>query len=187
MQPDVRSLERALLWHCSVHGPLPPAEAVKLLFQAVLGMDHLLADRKAFARALEREWEALAGPYPQERLLEPVHPGRKIVRINLRVAKGFAISADELATFLAEQPLVKGSRDELEAAAHWSVGAARRGRIPITADSLEPEWRRALDHGHPPHHSPNYRQRARPAYRLVHNAADERFLELVRMMAKRRA
>ncbi len=183
MPPDEKCLERALLWHCSVHGCLLPAEAVKLLFQAVLGMDHLLADREAFARALEREWEALALPYPQERLLEPVHPGRKTVRINLRVSKGSAISARELISFLAEQPLVEGSWDELEEVACWSVAAARRGRIPISPRGLEEQWRRALDRGHPPHHSPHYRERVKPAYRLVHEADDERFVKLLRTIA----
>ncbi|MFO8034823.1 MAG: hypothetical protein R6U88_06715 [Candidatus Bipolaricaulota bacterium] len=179
MKPDFQALEQALLWHLGCHLQFTDADAVKLLFQAVSGMDHLLADRTAFRRALEAEWARSGHPLSHERLLEPVHPGRKILRLNLRPAKAAGIPKGELIWFLSGQSLIGGSRKELARTAWWSVEAARRGRIPLPASRLKELWDAALGHGHPPGHSPAYRRAASPAYRLVHSARDPEFSRLM--------
>ncbi len=179
MEADQRALEHVLRWHLRFQQQFAADDVVKLLFQAVLGMDHLLADRAAFRWALEAEWAGLGRPLPQERLVEPVHPGRRMVRLNLRPAKAAHIPGLEIVPFLSQQPLLEGSRVELERTAQWSVQLARRERVPLSASRLEAVWATALRHGHPPGHSRAYQKEACPAYRLVH---DVRHKEFVRML-----
>lgn len=55
----------------------------KLLYQGVLGSEHLLKDREQFAVRLKAELADLTAD-PAEELFEPVRPEGQLCRINLR-------------------------------------------------------------------------------------------------------
>ncbi len=179
MNTDFRELERVIQWHFGHHGHLEEGDLVKLLFQAIMGMDHLLRDRQRFARAVEAEWEGLGNPLAGELLLEPVSPRRRIGRLNLRPLKAAGAALVDVAQVLSCQPRIAGSPVELKRVAVWSVDAVRCGKVPGEASQLEELWDSTLMQGHAPRHSAFYRQARVPAYRLVHSPRDERFVRLV--------
>lgn len=157
-------------FHLAVHPGLPPPDLVNLLYQGTLGMDHLLADRERFLGELEREWGKLGpGSLPGEPLLEPVHPTRLVVRVNLRPARRLGIELAALGMALADQPPRAGTWDELEELWAGAVSLAREGRLPLPPGELVARGRAMMRTRRPPHHSPRYRALNLPAYRLIHD------------------
>ncbi|QAA77154.1 MAG: hypothetical protein BIP78_1388 [Candidatus Bipolaricaulis sibiricus] len=177
MREDLLSLVRL---HLKLHPGFGSADLAKLLYQGVMGMDHLLGDRERFIRALEEEWEGL-GPVALagEVLLEPVHPVDPIARLNLRPAKGAGLCLADLAPLFADQPPRGGRLEDLLTLWNEASALAREGRIPFREAELD-RWGEVLRSGkHLPGHSAQYRELNRPAYRLVHNAAGPRWREVL--------
>ncbi len=171
-------LERLIAGHVERHPGFGPEDLAKLLYQGVMGMDHLLADRERFVAALREEWIAL-DPASEENLVEPVHPSDLVARLNLRPAKAAGVPLVELAPLLADQPRRGGRLEDCLALWEEASALARAGRIPFQVEELE-LWGEALRSGaHPPGHSPAYRKLNRPAYRLVHNLLDPRIRRLL--------
>ena len=134
------------------------ADDVKFVFQALLGVGHLLAGRETAAARAAAEMGA-PGPDPTEPLLEPLSPAWQ--RLNLRPALAEGLSADDVAGLMLASPA--GG-----AAARQDVCDICRGAPGIPAD--DPVLRRVPDEGWLPSHSAAYRDRYRPAYRVI--AAD---------------
>lgn len=148
-------------------------DLAKLLYQGVMGMDHLLGDRERFLNGLRQEWERLdLVALPEEALLELVHTTDPVARLNLRPIKAAGLSLSEVGTLLADQPLKRGRRGELLALWEEAMALARAGRIPFRADELAALGEALRAGGHPPGHSVRYRELNRPAYRLAHDVAD---------------
>jgi len=163
-------LERLIWEHVRNHPGFAVEDLAKLLYQGVMGMDHLLANRERFLEGLRQEWETLdPADLPRETLLEPVHPTLPIARLNLRRAKVAGMSLAMLGPMLADQPRRHGSWAEFMDLWGASVTLARDGRIPFPADALVAHGKTIEAWGHPPGHSPRYREINRPAYRLLHD------------------
>ncbi len=146
--PDIIAEQEAL------HGPLEEPDRIKLVSQAVYGGGHLLTNLKTAWDMLVVEWQSLerAGTEP---LAERISPEADVYRINLRAAKELGLNLEE--TF-----------DALKRSAELvSADIARREiQLASQASSLGIKPERILPH--PPHHSTPYRQRVKPAYRLIH-------------------
>lgn len=162
--------------HLRRHPAFGAEDLAKLLYQGVMGMDHLLADRDRFLAELRREWEALDPVLlPREVLLEPVHPTAPIARLNLRPVKAAGVSVDDLGPLLVDQLPKRGDPAELRALWAEVVALAQTGRIPFSADDLERLGATLAAGGPPPGHSRQYRDLNRPAYRLVHDVTAPAF------------
>ncbi len=170
-------LVRIVDWHLQRHPAFGPEDLVKLCYQAVLGMDHLLADRDRFARDFTDEWQALETPAKKEPLLEPIRVEPPMARLNLRAAKqsGFALSA--VLDALVVQSPVGGSMRELLDVRRDSLRWARSGKLPFSEEVLTQCWRKAGDG--PLSHSVAYRLSRQPAYRLVHDLRGPTFRSLI--------
>ncbi len=148
-------------------------DAYKLVYQGVLGPGHLVSDPEAFkARLLAEILHAAPPPAADEPFYEPIRPDGRLLRVHLRPYRARGGDPDRLlAACLATAAAPWGAPGALRTAWAAVAGAGRAGRWPglgeMTAFSA---WVEA--HDYPAvHHSSQYREAYRPAYRLVSDTA----------------
>jgi len=73
--------------HIARHPAMEPSDVYKLLYQGVLGPEHLIASAEDFATRLRAEYRAVS-PDRAESLWEAVRPDGALVRLNLRPFRG---------------------------------------------------------------------------------------------------
>lgn len=164
-----RDLVRLIDGHLARYPAMEPADVYKLLYQGVLGPEHLVASPEAFAASLRAEYGAQ--PLDEaEPLWEPVRPDGTLGRVNLRPFKAGGGDVERLiAACLETAGRAWGTPAELRAAWAAFVEICRAGRWAAfsLAGVLALSDRLAAE-GYPPiHHSTAYRQAYRPAYRLL--------------------
>ena len=177
MQDDPGSLLNLLLQHLSWYPLMEPRDVYKLLYQGVMGSEHLLTSSVEYIWNLRSEFERLQ-PDINQRLLEPVRPDETLFRLNLRAFKTRQMKIDKLFSPLIETTRVpNGSRNEVEAVwagfTQWCLqGHVCRFEIKkIYQFSL---WLFEMEFP-AVHHSEIYRREYQPAYRLISN-------EFIRML-----
>ena len=134
-------------------------DVVKLAFQGMLGVGHLVSSEEKARERLHEEMSALEGD-ADEPLTEKVSP--QWFRLNLRAAKAKGLAEEDIARML--------------------FLSAGRGTLPFTrenvynfcvkldgSDRMEAAARRVLDEKWLPSHSEGYRAAYRPAYRVLHS------------------
>jgi len=151
-------------------------DLAKLLYQAAMGADHLLEDRRVFLEGLRREWNAL-GPESArfEPPLQPISPDGSVWRAHLLPLRIWGCNAEAVFELLAGQPLLEGSRAGFLEFLHRAVELAEEGAIPFSA----PRLNRCRDRGGPIHHSRFY---GPCAYRVVNGP--ETALSLLRLISR---
>jgi len=148
---------------------MEPSDIYKLLYQGVMGAEHLLSSPEAFIQQLLAEF-ALIPPDPSGRLLEPIRPDRVLLRLNLCAYKsrGYQVST-LLSPLLETGQMPLGNPAVLESVWMRLAAACDQGLVP----GIEPGGIRSFTAwlegaGFPPvHHSQAYRQHYQPAYRLI--------------------
>ena len=145
-------------------------DAYKWLFHAARGGEHAVASETAVRLWLDREWETLGPPQSGEPLWTPLTADGRVGRLNLRPYKAQGGSREALlAAFLAGAEAFDADPARFRRAWH-ALGRELKQRPVgrLTAD----EWRR-FDRArraekYPAiHHSPEYEQARRPAYRVL--------------------
>lgn len=134
-------------------------DVVKFIFQAMLGVGHLLSDRNTVTDYIIREERPLS-PDPDEPLQEPL--SQAWCRLNLRRAMAERLSPQVIAGLMmvsASAPAF--SRQDVY---EFCVSLAQSGEIQL-ADLRIPE--RITDQAWLPSHSPEYREAYHPAYRVI--------------------
>lgn len=131
---------------------MQPQDAVKFVFQALLGVGHLLDERDAVADYIDREMRALT-PDPGEPLFERLSPAW--CRLNLRRAAAEGLTPDMIAGMMLVSSCAPpfAREDVLRLCETLVPGADELGKIADEA------WL--------PSHSPAYRAAYHPAYRVV--------------------
>jgi len=168
-QDDPEGLFKLLTQHISWYPLMEPRDIYKLLYQGVMGSEHLRTSTVEYIWNLRSEFERLQ-PDRNQRLLEPVRPDQALFRLNLRVFKNRQMKIDLLFSSLIETTRVMiGNREEMEAVwaafTQWCLhGQVDRFEIKkIYQLSL---W--LFKSGFPAvHHSEIYRREYQPAYRLI--------------------
>jgi hypothetical protein len=145
------------------------ADIYKLLYQGVMGPEHMVATQQEFSRRLRAEFEAVQ-PDQNHPVLEPIRPDRRLFRLNLRPYKACQSSIEQLIpAMLATSKLIAGTLDELRAI--WGEFAewCSEGRMAkFSAGDLDEFNRWLEEQGFPTvHHSETYRREYLPAYRLM--------------------
>jgi hypothetical protein len=146
-----------------------PRDIYKLIYQGVLGSEHLISSPEGFSSYLAEEFAPLL-PDPNGRLLEPLRPDQMILRINLRPYKALEKPVDKLIPALLETArLFKGDSIELRDTWRGFVHACEQG----TVSGFEPgelhqftSWLEGLNFP-AVHHSDVYMRAYQPAYRLI--------------------
>jgi hypothetical protein len=163
-----KPLEQLLVDEHRRHPSWTADDLGKLLWQAVHGGDHWLAEPDAFSRALIEEWAQLP---PLEKMpfsaLQIIDPAGRTARLHLLGARAAGVHVDGLCAFLLGQRRKGGRRTEWEALVQQAERLARAGSLPFSAAEVA----RLRGARGPGHHSPDY---GFAAYRVIHDVTSER-------------
>ena len=133
-------------------------DVVKLAFQGMLGVGHLIASEEQALERLHAEMSALE-PGEDEPLTERVSP--QWFRLNLRAAKAKGLAEADIAHMLcrsAEREPLAFTRQNVY---NFCVKLDGSDRMKAAAEKV-------LDESRLPAHSEQYREAYRPAYRVLH-------------------
>lgn len=135
-----------------------PQDAVKFVFQGLLGVGHLLSSRKAAAAYITREMESLE-PDPAEDLCEVL--SADWCRLNLRRVKAERLEPGAIAGLMltSRSDVSFTRRDVLEVCKKMSFAGGKPFDERELACVLDENWL--------PSHSEAYREAYRPAYRVI--------------------
>jgi hypothetical protein len=151
-----------------------PQDVYKLLYQACMGPEHAMADAGTMMERLAAEWRSLDAN-PGEELHDDLGVHFPVYRINLRAAKARKVGPEEIVDSFVELGRMFPKDPELLVAAWAGASSAIRGgglRVP-GASEVDDVDGLVKANGYPAvHHSQTYRERYRPAYRLVHRRFD---------------
>jgi hypothetical protein len=171
-----RALTQLIGEHVERRSAMEPRDVYKLLYQGILGLEHLVASPEGFAARLRAEYEGVSADNA-ELLWETVRPDGTLGRLNLRPFKAREGDVELLtAACLHTAGQVWGTPDELRAAWATFADLCRAGQWPAFSLPEVLAFSAWIEEREYPaaHHSSRYREEYRPAYRLV---ASE-FLEL---------
>lgn len=155
--------------HLARRPGMTPRDLYKLLYQGVLGPEHIIVSAEKFVQSLWDEWQALQ-PARKDPLWESIRPDGRLLRLNLRPYRNNGGSLERLAqACLQTARLPWGTPADLRAA--WAAAQAA-SQAPAWAGPSHAEmvdfsaWLHAKDFP-AVHHSDAYRRQYRPAYRLA--------------------
>ena len=149
-------------------------DAVKFVFQGMLGVGHLLSSREHTAGYIASETEPLQAD-SREPLFEALSPGW--CRLNLRRAMAEKLSPDLIAGMMtASRSPAAFTRDDVQAVCR------SRELSGITGSPEAGYTDRIPDENFLPSHSPEYRVAYRPAYRVV-SADWIRYIDMIRQIS----
>ncbi len=141
----------------------------KLLYQGVMGSEHIIGSIEGFTAWLQDELASVE-PVIDERLLEPIRRDNALFRLNLRAynARGVDL-APLIPALIATSREITGTKEELGEAWEIFTGLCRQGK----PTHFEPRQIEAFNHrlaelDYPAmHHSQSYSNAYQPAYRLL--------------------
>ena len=169
MPADPGSWLSLLQLHLGWYPLMELRDVYKLLYQGVMGAEHLMPSREEYTRYLQSEFEPLQ-PDPTGRLLEPIRPDGALYRLNLRALKSRQLGLDTLISYLLETAhMITGTRSELEGVWDAFSQLCNQGQINnFDRASIEQftRWLEGLDYP-AIHHSQTYSREYQPAYRLL--------------------
>lgn len=159
-----------------LHPSMEPTDAIKLCYQAAYGAEHLLRDDIEAARAYFEKEYAAAGDGDEKELLYE-HISDVACRVNLRVWKRRGLPGEWLFNMFTQSniPLINS---------RYLMGFEKKDALETSFDDVEQlaeegifgfdkeQWKQALaeypvDNPVSIHHSETYRQKEKPAYRIV--------------------
>ena len=144
-------------------------DVYKLLYQGVMGPEHMVATQQEFSRRLIAEFE-IQPLGDTHQVLEVIHPDHILFRLNLRPYKVQHSSIDSLIpAMLATTKSIVGTLDDLESVWLDFTNSCKRGDMAnFPSPQLDEFSRRLKQQGYPPfHHSEAYAKEYQPAYRLI--------------------
>ena len=133
-------------------------DIVKLAFQGMLGVGHLVASEESALERLHAEMDGLE-PDENEPLTERVSP--EWFRLNLRAAKAKGISEADIVYMLCQSAKKKPLNFTRQNVFNFCVKLDGSDRMKAAAQ-------RVLDENWIPSHSGQYRDAYHPAYRVLH-------------------
>jgi hypothetical protein len=169
MQANPIEWQTLLRMHLSWYPLMELRDIYKLLYQGMMGAEHLMPSRQEYTRYLEAEFKLLQ-PDSTDRLLEPLRPDGALFRLNLRPFKSRQLGLEPLISYLLETAqVVTGTRDELLAVWEEFTHLCLAGKIqqynPAAIEQFS-HWLEQVDYP-AVHHSEVYSREYQPAYRLI--------------------
>ena len=170
--------EKYLLKQIQMHPSMQPQDLVKLCYQAAFGAEHLLGDLEKAKAYLQAEYNGVT----QENLplCEPI--SEEICRVNLSAWKFHGLDVDWLFPMLAQSPFYKEERESMFLS--YLQAAERilaKGVVEFSAESWQVYLAAYQKAGlSPVHHSPQYWEKEKPAYRII----NRKFVRLFPVLQK---
>lgn len=162
-------LRRILADQVARHPRMQVQDLYKFIHQAALGSEHAVRDTAMARGWMRREIATLDSIAVDEPLMEPLSPDGQLVRVNLRpyLARGGEQEA-LLRAFIRTANEYPGEAGTLER--YWSVAEAMcsEGELPFSHSDMETFFAARREQGFPAvHHSEDYGEHYRPAYRVI--------------------
>jgi hypothetical protein len=162
-------------YHQHLRPQLQVQDVYKMLYQANFGVAHLLTDTADVRKYLLDEIGTMDTTIGGEQLIERISPTDEIIRVNLRPFKRLRLDPEKLVTamFLSASE-TKPDTEEFYHDWNEFSGLVRFGLLEFPMKDLE-EWNARVAAGNlePAHHSEQYMQFYKPAYRVVRRAVFE--------------
>lgn len=169
-------IQDVLADHFRKYPRMLPQDAVKLLYQAEFGPEHLIRDGMKSLSMIEAEMASLTEPLPGESLYEPI--GNGLCRWNLRPCKAKGIPAEDInRLFLETAQGVRGDYRRFRESLNMLEDMAEGDETPFEAIELDVFLIQYRDKNCPAvHHSEAYRAAYRPSYRVVYQKKLKEYL-----------
>lgn len=155
--------------HLRMRSHMQVRDVYKLLYQGVMGSEHLVISPREFEDRLSVEFAEIE-PGESDPLFESIHPAGLLQRVNLRPYKARDGDLPRLVEACLETARHQwGTLDELQAAWSVFVRLCQQGQWPSLFLPDVMAFTRWLEKSGFPsvHHSESYRNAYRPAYRLI--------------------
>lgn len=161
-------LEYLIGFHLQNHTKVRLHDVYKLLHQGVFGPRHLLRNPESARSYLQEEWDAIEAA-GAEALTEPVSIDGKIIRINLRPFKAGGGKCESLWEALYNSAtIIRPDKEQFRKLWQQLIDLCEQKRLPFSADEAERLKMEMSAQGYPAlHHSKEYQQANKPAYRVV--------------------
>lgn len=153
-----------------LHPSMQIQDVIKMCYQAVFGVEHMLTDTDKAKQYFYQEYEATPASFSIP-LYEPV--SETFCRINLGAWKARSLDPEELFDlFVASTKYhVPGTRFDLNNCAKSVEKLIDKGILPFSKEEWKETYVAYKNNGMlPVHHSETYRLAEQPAYRLVHKS-----------------
>ena len=150
-----------------LHPSMQMQDVVKMCYQAVFGVEHMLTDIEKAREYFTREYEATPSNFSIP-LYEPI--SEDFCRINLAAWKARELEPEELfELFITSVHFnVPGTETDLNTCARSVEKLIAKKLLPFSLEEWQVYYREYKNSGMPPvHHSQSYRLAEQPAYRLV--------------------
>jgi hypothetical protein len=140
----------------------------KLVFQAAMGSEHAVQNRSAVAGYLQLELNSM-GDGPDEPIIDPISPDGEIVRVHLRpYVRAGGDPSKLLEAFIDTSRRHHGSKNDLERWWGQAVQWLGEGWPLLAPQQARSFFLKMEAQGFPAvHHSPNFIEAYKPAYRVV--------------------
>jgi len=145
------------------------ADAYKLVYQGCMGPEHAISDEVTVIKWLDKEWDSIEAS-SHEGLYSDIAIHAQIHRINLRAAKSFGISKEQICEEFMDLAKVFPKRPDLLRTIWKGVSQQIKDGDcivwnPQDIDKFNIE---IFKNNFPAvHHSSEYREKNKPAYRLI--------------------
>lgn len=172
MAAQESNLKQILELHLASYPKTQPDDLYKLLHQAAMGSGHAIPSREAARQWMTREIETLqssGSDFLDEPLIEPLSPNGRLVRVNLRPYVRAGGDPELLSdAFVLTAERFKGDSLALDRFCMRVVELTREDALPFSPSELEGRFAELKQQGYPAvHHSNEYADAYRPAYRVV--------------------
>jgi hypothetical protein len=144
-------------------------DAYKLLYQGILGLEHLMSTHQEFTRHLQLEFDSIS-PDASQHLLEPVRADSTLFRLNLSAYKSLHQTAVPLVPlFLSTSEMKAGTKANLKETWVNFTNLCDRGALSGFQILLVQQFSSWLEQVDYPavHHSEVYCSEYHPSYRLI--------------------
>lgn len=169
-----------LLEQARTHPSMHPRDMIKLCYQAAFGAEHMLTDTAAAEKFFTAEFSSVTEGSPQ--LYESISPDS--CRVNLFAWKQRGIPPEWLfRMFVSSAAMPSGTDEKLSALLQKAGALCAQGLLPFSLSEWEEETTAYRLHGGAVRRSERYREREKPAYRLV-CARFIRLFPLLEMLAQ---
>jgi hypothetical protein len=155
--------------HLGWYPLLEVQDVYKLLYQGVMGSEHLMPSIEEYSSSLASEYGSIQ-PDATRQLFEPVRADGKLFRINLGPLKTRGIGlAGLISPLIHTTQVVRGTKNELENTWNTFIELCLQGYVVcFDLEEVERFTGQVEQLGYPAvHHSERYTRAYQPSYRLV--------------------